>query len=121
MSTLETGQAGERAAARYYQRHGFRILARNYRAGRHEIDLIAEEKATGRICFVEVKTRSVGGLGRPMEAVNAAKQRFLYLAAMQWLSEHDAQERAAQFDVAEVLLPQMTVNRVENAFSLAPH
>ena len=116
MSTLQTGKKGERAAERYLRRNGCRILARNYRAGRHEIDLIAEEKATGTILFVEVKTRSEGSWGRPMEAVNASKQRFLRLAAEQWLSEHDAFGRSARFDVIEVLLPDGAVNRVENAF-----
>ena len=116
MSTLDTGRHGERVAARYLKRNGYRILARNYRAGRHEIDLIAEERATDTIVFVEVKTRSEGSWGRPMEAVNASKQRFLRLAAEQWLSEHDAFGRSARFDVIEVLLPDGAVNRVENAF-----
>lgn len=116
MSTLLTGQTGERIAARWLRRSGCRILACNYRAGRHEIDLIAEERRTGTILFVEVKTRTEGGLGRPAEAVNAQKQRFLRLAAGQWLMEHGAQERSARFDVIEVLLPGKTVNRIENAF-----
>lgn len=116
MSTLHTGQTGERIAERWLKRHGCRILARNYRAGRHEIDLIAEEKATGTVLFVEVKARSEGGLGRPAEAVDANKRRFLRLAAEQWLSEHDAQACSARFDVIEVLLPDGAVNRIENAF-----
>ena len=116
MSTLDTGNRGERAAERYLKRHGCRILARNYRAGRHEIDLIAEEKATGTIVFVEVKARSEGGMGRPSEAVDRSKQRFLRLAAETWLSQNGARERSARFDVIEVLLPSEAVNRVENAF-----
>ena len=116
MSTLLTGQRGERIAERYLRRHGCRILERNYRAGHHEIDLIAEEKATGTVLFVEVKARSEGGRGRPADAVNAQKQRFLRLAAEQWLSAHDARERSARFDVIEVLLPDGAVNRIENAF-----
>ena len=116
MSTLHTGQRGERIAARYLRRNGCRILARNYRAGRHEIDLIAEDKATGTIVFVEVKTRTEGGLGRPAEAVDANKQRFLRLAAEQWLSENDARDCSARFDVIEVLLPEGALNRIENAF-----
>ncbi len=116
MSTLQTGQQGERIAERFLKRNGCRILARNYRAGRHEIDLIAEEKFTGTIVFVEVKARTEGGFGRPADAVHADKQRFLRLAAQSWLLEHGGTEQSARFDVIEVLLPQGTVNRIENAF-----
>ena len=116
MNHLETGRHGERVAARWLKRNGCRILERNYRAGRHEIDLIALEKATGTILFVEVKTRAEGGPGRPMDAVDRSKQRFLRLAAQQWMTEHGMVERGARFDVIEVLTPSDLVNRVENAF-----
>ena len=116
MNHLETGRHGERVAARYLKRHGYRILEKNYRAGHHEIDLIAQEKATGLYVFVEVKTRTEGGLGRPMEAVNRQKQRFLRLAAEQWIREHNLFEHGARFDVIEVLTPSDAVNHVENAF-----
>lgn len=116
MSTLDTGRKGERIAARWLKRHGCRILERNYRAGRYEIDLIAAEKATDTVVFVEVKTRSEGGTGRPSDAVNAQKRRFLRLAADRWRREHDAFERRMRFDVIEVLLPDGAVNRIENAF-----
>lgn len=46
---------GERCAARYLIRHGYRILARNWRRGRHEIDLVAYKNRT--LVCVEVKTR----------------------------------------------------------------
>lgn len=116
MNRQETGRHGERVAARYLKRHGCRILDRNYRAGRYEIDLVALEKATDLIVFVEVKTRAEGGLGRPMDAVDRNKQRFLRLAAERWIMEHDAYGRGARFDVIEVLTPSDLVNHVENAF-----
>ncbi len=116
MSTLDTGRKGERIAAHWLKRHGCRILERNYRAGRYEIDLIAAEKTTGTVIFVEVKTRTEGSLGRPADAVNASKRRFLRLAADRWRIEHDAFEQSIRFDVIEVLLPDGAVNRIENAF-----
>lgn len=116
MSASDTGRRGERAAARFLKRSGCRILARNYRAGRHEIDLIAEERKTGTIVFVEVKTRTEGGYGRPMDAVDRNKQRFLRLAAETWIRENGMETRSARFDVIEVLEPGDSVNRIENAF-----
>ncbi|MBI4601734.1 MAG: YraN family protein, partial [Planctomycetes bacterium] len=47
------GRRGERAAARHLRRQGLRILARNVREGRGEIDLVALDGAT--LVFVEVK------------------------------------------------------------------
>lgn len=52
------GRLGEGVAARFLRRRGLSILARNVRAGRGEVDLIAREGNT--LVFVEVKSRSVG-------------------------------------------------------------
>ena len=116
MSAQDTGRRGEQVAARFLKRSGCRILAKNFRAGRHEIDLIAEERATGTIVFAEVKTRTEGGFGRPSEAVDARKQRFLRLAAQSWILQNGMEGRAARFDVIEVIEPGDRVNRIENAF-----
>ena len=98
------------------RRNGYRILGRNVREGRHEIDVIARERSSGTTVFVEVKTRSPNSYGRPMEAVNADKQRFLRLAAQSWLLSHGGFEQPARFDVIEVLLPEASVNHIRNAF-----
>lgn len=116
MNTTETGKRGEQRAERYLIQNGCCILARNYRAGRHEIDLIVRERATDTIVFVEVKTRTSARFGRPMEAVNAKKQRFLRLAAEQWLMENDATELPARFDVIEVFEPNGKISRIIDAF-----
>ena len=116
MNTADTGRTGERIAVRYLKRNGYRILARNFRAHRHEIDVIAREKATGTVAFVEVKTRTPGSYGRPADAVDRDKQRFLRLAAQSWLIQNGGVEQPARFDVIEVLLPKKTVNHLINAF-----
>ena len=36
----EVGKKGEKCAARYLKKQHCRILARNYRAGRNELDLV---------------------------------------------------------------------------------
>ena len=116
MSTADVGARGETVAVRYLKRNGYRILSRNVRIGRHEIDVIARERSTGTIVFAEVKTRSPNSFGRPMEAVGTDKQRFLRLAAESWLLANGGVEQPARFDVIEVLLPEETVNHVKNAF-----
>ena len=52
----DVGRAGESLACRFLERQGLRVLARNVRAGRGEIDIIARDGP--RLVFVEVKSRS---------------------------------------------------------------
>ena len=94
------GDRGERAAARYLRRQGFRILVRGYQTPRCEIDLIARDGAT--LVFIEVKTRRSGA---PAEAVTPEKQRRLTLAALQFLKEHGLLEQPARFDVVAIIWP----------------
>ncbi len=53
-SRKEIGAFGERVAAEYLRRHGFKIIDRNIARKTGELDLIAEK--TGTLHFVEVKT-----------------------------------------------------------------
>ena len=116
MTTAEIGRTGEQLAARSLRRSGYRILAKNWRSHRYEIDIIARERRTGTIVFVEVKTRTPGSFGRPADAVDRDKRRFLRLAAQSWLMQNGGLEQPARFDVIEVLLPEKTVNHIVNAF-----
>lgn len=110
------GRRGERIACRYLKRRGYRLLERNYAAHRHEIDLVMQERATDTVVFVEVKTRSRTDYGLPREAVTADKQRFLVLAARQYLLENGLTDFPARFDVVEVLLPSRQVSHISDAF-----
>ena len=112
------GDRGERAAARYLRRQGYRILARSYRCQYGEIDLIAKD---GRqIVFVEVKTRSGTQCGQPFEAVNRLKQQKLTRLALFWLKAHRRMHESARFDVVSVIwLPgsrQPQIDHFRHAF-----
>jgi putative endonuclease len=94
---LDLGAEGEARAAAHLRRRGYRIVARNVRAGGVEIDLIARR---GRmVVFVEVKTRRSQRTGRPEEAVDARKRERLVRGATAWLHAHPARTRRARFDV----------------------
>ena len=77
------GAEGEARAARHLERDGWRILARNARAGGVEIDLVASRR--GVLAFVEVKTRRSRAFGAPEEAVDARKQARLLRGGAAWL------------------------------------
>ena len=76
------GEEGERLAAAYLTRLGYRIVGRRFLATRGEIDLVCE--FAGKLVMVEVKTRSSPAFGLPIEAVGAPKQRALVAAAAEY-------------------------------------
>jgi putative endonuclease len=111
------GDKGERVAAAYLEGKGYRILHRNYRFGRGEIDLIARKGGT--IVFVEVKTRSSDSHGEPEEAVTPAKVRQIRKVASAYLAQRRIGECDCRFDVIAVLPREggLTVRHTEDIFS----
>ena len=101
MNTKIIGDFGEDYVCSYIREQGMRVLARNFRFGREEIDIIAEDK--GAIVFIEVKARSGVLYGLPAEAVNKTKQRSIIRAAVGYLKSNKLTDRRVRFDVASVL------------------
>jgi putative endonuclease len=112
------GNRGERAAARYLRRLGYRIIARQYASPFGEIDLVCLDGET--LVFVEVKTRRSLAAGHPSEAVTAEKRRQLTRAALAYLKRHNRLEAPARFDVVAVVWPedrsQPQIEHYKNAF-----
>lgn len=96
---LATGDEGEERAANFLRAGGLRILERNWRTGRLELDIIAQDGAT--IVFVEVKSRtgSPGGAFSPMDAFSRAKRGRVLKAAMLYLEEKHAWRQPCRFDL----------------------
>ena len=101
-ATNDFGELGERIAARWLERSGWRVLARRFRAGRRDIDLVVERE--GLIAFVEVKARNGEAFGDPVEAVHRRKQRSLSKSAQIWIVRHGRSGEQYRFDVIGVLL-----------------
>lgn len=98
------GNKGERQAARFLRRLGYRIVARQHKNQFGEIDLIALDGDC--VVFVEVKTRRSTAAGHPAEAVDSAKQRQLTRLALVWLKQQGLLEHRARFDVVAILWPE---------------
>jgi len=94
------GARGESAAAEHLVRRGFRILERNVRCGRGEIDMVAVDGAV--VVFVEVKSNRGRRFGAPEEMVTPAKQRQLTRLATWYLQRRRWLGRPARFDVVAV-------------------
>ena len=98
---IKTGSDGEDLAAEYLVGKGFRIVARNYRWRKAEIDLIVQRE--NWLVFVEVKTRSSNAWGEPESFVNALQRRLIYSAAEEYIFRTDWQGDI-QFDIVSVKL-----------------
>ena len=114
------GDLGEDYAAGYLaKKKRCKILERNYRIGRGEVDIIAEKGEY--IIFVEVKTRFDNEYGTPAEAVTPAKQERIMGVAASYLARYDG--KSARFDIIEIIgkvvkdkLKVKSINHIENAF-----
>lgn len=100
----ELGRAGETEAAHFLEARGYRIVARNVRADRVEIDLIARRGVL--LVFVEVKSRRSLRMGAAAESVDRRKQERLRRGASAWLASRPAAARGVRrlrFDVVTCL------------------
>jgi putative endonuclease len=77
-------------------------LARNVVTPFGELDLVVQEKLTGRLVFVEVKARSREDVAAGEHAVGAVKQRHVVRAAQAWLKTKGLSDAAMRFDVVAV-------------------
>ena len=122
---LKVGIAGENAATALYIKDGFDILERNYRLGKAEVDIIAEDKH----CFVfcEVKSR-IGSpdvpspYGRPSRAVDKEKREHMIQAATYFACRYRTSGKCFRFDVVEVYLSDslelISLHHIKSAFTL---
>ncbi len=101
----DTGSRGERIAEEFLLEKEFKVLERNWRNGRDEIDLICVEEET--LVFVEVKTRRAGGLVPGYYSVNKRKKTALKRAALAYLKRRKLFPNTTRLDVVEVNLDDL--------------
>jgi len=109
MST-EKGRKAEDKAALHLRLRGYRILDRNARQGRGELDIVADKGEI--LAFIEVKSRPSRDAG--LLAVHADKQERLRSAASGWLARHaEYQHLQCRFDLI-ILTPGRLYSRIEH-------
>ena len=94
------GKLGEDIVCQFLNNLGYRILERNWRYSKAEIDIIAMD---GNILtFIEVKAKSYTFFGDPEASVSAYKERLIIDAANRYMSliGHTWEIR---FDIVSVL------------------
>ena len=92
------GRAGETAAASFLEERGMRILERNFRSPRGEVDIVALDHET--IVFVEVKTWSYHSIDALEQALDSKKQHKIVETSKYFLSlNRKYRYMAVRFDV----------------------
>jgi len=96
----DLGKKAEDLAAEFLIKNGYKILIRNFRFQKAEIDIIAEKD--NLIIITEVKARSTDAFMLPQEAVNKRKISLIVSAANHYLEEFNKNQEV-RFDIISVL------------------
>jgi putative endonuclease len=95
------GKRGEDLACEELRRRGYAIVDRRFRTRSGELDIVAKEG--GVLVFVEVKARSDGSFGSPLEAVTWRKRQRLSAMAASYLYVKRLSGVACRFDVVSII------------------
>jgi len=112
---MDLGRKGEDLAAAFLKAEGYHIRERNWRFGKDELDIIAENDR--HLVFVEVKTRRKGALLPPGAAVNQSKRTFMVRAAEAYINRYDLDVNA-RFDILciEIDGDRHSIEHIDEAF-----
>jgi putative endonuclease len=111
LTNRETGFFGEKLAEDHLVALGYKILDRNWRYSRSEIDLIAMHEKI--LVFIEVKTRAYDYFGPPESFVSDQKELLMYEAASVYMDKinHDWEFR---FDIVAIILNKSGNHKIEH-------
>jgi putative endonuclease len=116
MDSSTRGREAETRAWQYLESRGLRLLQRNYRSRRGEIDLVLQDQDS--LVFVEVRFRRESRFGSGAESVDWRKQSKLIACAQHYLQNHPGIARQpCRFDVISVGGPEESIEWIRNAFS----
>ncbi|MGD8618181.1 MAG: YraN family protein [Gammaproteobacteria bacterium] len=115
MDTTTRGREAETLAWQYLQSRGLRLLQRNYRCRRGEIDLVLQDQDS--LVFVEVRYRRESRFGSGAESVDRRKQSKLIACAQHYLQAYPRIARQpCRFDVVSVDGSGGAIEWIRNAF-----
>ncbi len=98
--TAAIGRRGEREAEKLLKKKGYLILARNWRSGRDEIDLICLHGKT--VVFVEARTRAEGALVSGYDSIDQRKRDALRRVCRAYFAKMRPKPLTLRFDVVEI-------------------
>ena len=115
MSTRSRGMRGERVAAAYLARNGYRICSQNFRTRLGEVDIVCEK--TQVLVFVEVKSWSRIPEEELTRSIDRRKRRKIGEVAHAFLQRFpEYANHLIRFDVISVQPEDETIRHYEGAF-----
>ena len=111
----ELGKKGEQLAVDFLLKNNYKIIERNYRFDRAEVDIIAKKDAI--LAIVEVKTRSTKDFGNPQDFVKPKQIKNLVKAVDEYINENDL-DLEVRFDIIAIVKEKngYDIEHLENAF-----
>lgn len=111
----ELGEEGENAAVAYLEAQGYRILHRNWRKGKYELDIVATKDE--ELIVAEVKTRASTRYGNPWESVTTQKIKNTTLAANAYIHTYEI-DYSVRFDIIDVVGKEgkFKIDHIKEAF-----
>lgn len=111
----DLGNKGEEIAVDFLQKNNYKILEKNWRFKKAEVDIIALKK--GILAVVEVKTRSSDYFGDPQDFVNQKKIQLLVEAINEYVISKNL-DVEVRFDIIAILKNQnkFEINHLKDAF-----
>ena len=117
LSHTEIGELGEDLACDFLRSKGYRILNRNIKIHRNEIDIVATDNKIA--IFIEVKSSTSLDYNAGFK-VNYEKEERIRRASEIFLQRRDVEELERRYDIVEVYLTPkgklISIKHIENAF-----
>ncbi|MBQ9832476.1 MAG: YraN family protein [Clostridia bacterium] len=118
LNNRQKGAYGEKLALKYLKKKKYKLIEKNYKALKCEIDIIMQKGDT--LVFVEVKSRMPDSkYGTGAEAVDYRKQCHIIKTAQCFIKANQLYDMNVSFDVVEVDLKSKKVNHIPNAFFMS--
>ncbi|MBI9040741.1 YraN family protein [Lutibacter sp.] len=111
----DLGNKGEEIAVDFLQKNNYKIVEKNWRFKKAEVDIIALKK--GVLAVVEVKTRSSDYFGDPQDFVNQKKIKLLVEAINEYVISKNL-DVEVRFDIIAILKNQekFDIKHLKDAF-----
>ena len=106
----ELGKKGEQLAIDFLIKNNYKILEKNYRYLKAEVDIIAQKNNV--LAAIEVKTRSTDYFGNPQDFVNPKKIKLLLSAIDYYVTEKNL-DVDVRFDIIAII-HQKNENKIEH-------
>lgn len=111
----ELGKKGEKLAAEFLLKKGYKIVAQNFRYQKAEVDIIARKKNI--LAVIEVKTRSTPHFGDPQNFIKQKQINLLVKAIDFFVNEHQL-DVEVRFDIVAIIQNKAgtKLEHIEDAF-----